>query len=54
MAASQGRPDTASILLSQGAEPNIKNGDGDTALKAATRRGHDEVAKLLRSRGAVQ
>lgn len=36
------------ILLAAGADPGIPDGDGVTALQHADRRGHDEIARLLR------
>jgi uncharacterized protein len=37
------------ILLSAGADPRIADRGGVTALQHATRRGHDEVARILRN-----
>ena len=43
---------TTGLLLDLGAEIDLQNDDGDTALLLAVKRGHTEVANELRSRGA--
>jgi ankyrin repeat protein len=40
------------ILLDKGAEVNVKNDNGDTALTRATKNNNQEVTNLLLSRGA--
>ena len=38
----------AELLLQHGADPNIINDDGDTALMIAESEGHDDIARLIR------
>ena len=40
-------------LLARGADVDVRNYEGKTPLRVAVDRGHDEVADLLRRRGAV-
>jgi ankyrin repeat protein len=47
-AAQEGLVDEVKALLEAGADANIKDRDGDTALMAATREGHQEIIALLR------
>jgi len=42
----------AKVLLANGAQVNVRNEDGDTALAYAMRRGHPEMEALLRQHGA--
>src|SRR6185503_11632149 len=42
------------VLLNAGANPAIKNNDGDTALAMAIRYEQEDVVQLLKSRGAPQ
>ncbi|KAL6893649.1 hypothetical protein ACP4OV_007747 [Aristida adscensionis] len=51
-AALGGQLDTVSYLLDNGADPNKKDDSGSVPLHCAAKYGHDEVARLLLSRGA--
>lgn len=51
-AAHQGHVQVVDILLQKGVDVNAKDKTGKTALSEATRYNHDDVAKLLRERGA--
>jgi ankyrin repeat protein len=51
-AAAAGRREVAAILLEHGADPNAPTRRGFTPLDAARERGDEELAELLRSRGA--
>ncbi len=42
----------AGKLLAAKADVNAKNKKGETALMEASKRGHDEVVKLLKQAGA--
>lgn len=48
-AASEGQTKVAEILLRHGADPSMKDIDGDSALSFARQNKHDEVARLLES-----
>jgi hypothetical protein len=50
-AAKSGDFDTVRALLSQGANPNGTNGDGETPLHAAASANHQQVAMLLIQKG---
>ncbi|KAG2546884.1 hypothetical protein PVAP13_9KG050000 [Panicum virgatum] len=52
-AALDGRLETVRYLLDNGADPNKKDELGEVALHCAAKFGHDEVAKLILSRGAI-
>ena len=52
IAASKGNAEDVKLLLSEGANPNAANDDGETALMSAAFDGHAEVVKLLLSAGA--
>jgi ankyrin repeat protein len=47
-AAAEGQLDVVRLLLSRGADPSVKDEDGDTAMSFALEKGHPEVAELLR------
>ena len=47
-AAAEGQLEVVKILLEAGADPSLKDVDGDTAESFATQNGHNEVAGLLR------
>jgi ankyrin repeat protein len=47
MAAREGHADTAMFLLGQGADPQLKNGEGLTAAEIARRADHADIAKAL-------
>ena len=51
-AAITGQSDAATLLLSKGAKPDIKNNDGSTALHVAAFFGHIEIVKALAAKGA--
>jgi hypothetical protein len=51
-AAHQGHAQVVEILLQKGADVNAKDKTGKTALGQATRYNHEDVAKLLKERGA--
>ncbi len=51
-AARQGRLDVVGTLLKQGADPNLGDKNGDTALMEASRTGKAEVVKALLAAGA--
>jgi ankyrin repeat protein len=44
----------ALLLLGKGANPNLKERDGTTALDMAVDRGHREIATMLMKAGATQ
>ena len=46
-AAAEGHLEIVNILLDNGADPSLKDVDGDTAESFAKRNGHIEVAKVL-------
>ena len=43
---------TVWVLLENGADPNMKNGKGETPLMAAAVRGNEDIVKLLLEKGA--
>jgi ankyrin repeat protein len=47
MAAREGHPDSARLLLAQGADTALKNGEGLTAAQIAERAGHGEIAAAI-------
>ena len=47
LAASHGRNDTVSLLLECGADVNIQDEDGSTALMCASEHGHIEIIQTL-------
>jgi hypothetical protein len=51
-AAITGQSDAATLLLSKGAKPDIKNNEGSTALHMAAFFGHIEIVKALVAKGA--
>lgn len=48
-AAAEGLVDVVQVLLDAGADPDLTDKDGDTALKFARQNGHAEVVALLES-----
>lgn len=52
IAAREGNAELVGLLLDNGADPNAAGARWATPLAWAERRGHDEIARLLRSRGA--
>jgi ankyrin repeat protein len=53
MAARGDHLDAVKLLLKRGANPNIRNESGGTALSLALSRDHLEVAEILRNSGAT-
>jgi ankyrin repeat protein/GNAT superfamily N-acetyltransferase len=53
-AAEIGHLETAGILLENGADPNLKDDKGRTALHIALGRGDDKMAELLGRHGAIE
>ncbi len=51
-AAQMGHLEALKILLAKGANPNLKDTQGDTALSLALEYHHPEIAAILRQRGA--
>lgn len=51
-AAWQGKVEEVKILLANGADVNLQDKFGDTALKHASRKGHEAVVKILLTAGA--
>lgn len=49
LAASHGRLDTVKLLLEAGAEINLQDEDGSTALMCASEHGHAEIVRYLLS-----
>ena len=49
-----GSVDMVDLLISKGADVNLINGWGGTALSIAERKSHTEIAKLLRKHGAKE
>src|SRR5262249_17518443 len=47
-AAAQGEADVVRILMSRGADPNLRSKEGETALMIATNGEHKEIARVLR------
>ena len=48
-AAAEGQEKVVRLLLSHGADPSLKDKDGDTAESFATQKGHPVVAELLKN-----
>ena len=51
MAAREGHDDAALLLLAQGADPTLKNGEGLTAAQIAEKADHASIAKAINERG---
>jgi ankyrin repeat protein len=51
-AALTGSAETVAFLLDHGADPNIRDAQGKTALRLAIESKHDRVKELLLQRGA--
>lgn len=52
-AAGNNHPQIVRLLLDQGANPLLKNGDGKTPLDLALGKGHAQVAEMLRAAGGT-
>jgi ankyrin repeat protein len=52
LAVINGRMDLVNALLDRGADPNVTDSYGETALHAATAGNHTEIAAALRRAGA--
>jgi ankyrin repeat protein len=52
-AAQNNRAEVVRLLLDQGANPSLTNGDGNTPLDLATESGHVAVAEMLRGAGGA-
>ena len=51
-AAANGEIERVKLLISEGADVNVKNNDGQTPLHYAARRGHKEIVEVLLAHGA--
>jgi len=51
-AAANGEIERVKLLISEGADVNVKNNDGQTPLHYAARKGHKEIVELLLAHGA--
>lgn len=47
LAASHGRADMVNLLVDCGADINVQDSDGSTALMCASEHGHADIVKLL-------
>jgi ankyrin repeat protein len=54
MAARGNHTNAITVLLKNGADPNLKNDAGKTAVAFALGRNHSEAAELLQSSGAKE
>jgi ankyrin repeat protein len=50
----RGPTQNAEILLKAGADPNLRNTEGETALSIAIRNHNGDIAELLKQAGAQQ
>lgn len=53
-AAREGHAEVVELLLQRGADPNLMDGHGRSALQCARENGHDAVAQLIAGAGAKQ
>jgi ankyrin repeat protein len=53
-AAAGGHKDIVELLLTKGADINIKDRQGQTPLQIAQEKGHTEIADLLKKRGSTK
>jgi ankyrin repeat protein len=53
MAVPTGQRDTVQLLLSKGADPKLKAGNGNTALGLSMKRGDAGIAQVLKGAGAL-
>jgi ankyrin repeat protein len=49
-----GHKEVAELLVSKGADVNVKDAHGNTPLKEASREDHKGILKLLKSKGAKE
>jgi uncharacterized protein len=54
MAARGNHVDTAKVLLKNGADPNVRNELGKTALDWALSKDHHKMAEVLKAGGAAK
>jgi ankyrin repeat protein len=54
MAAREGHQDSAEFLLGQGADPQLKNGEGLTAAQIAERAQHGAIAAAIGKRATAR
>ncbi|HUS72384.1 MAG TPA: ankyrin repeat domain-containing protein [Sedimentisphaerales bacterium] len=50
----RGNKDFVELLIAKGVDVNAKNNRGQTPLDIAVKRGHTEIAELLRKHGAKE
>jgi ankyrin repeat protein len=50
----EGRTDIIKLLLAEGADVNVKNSKGETALMIAKMRGRKEIVEILEKAGAKE
>jgi ankyrin repeat protein len=48
-AAAEGHVKVVRLLLEHGADPSLKDADGDTAESFATQKGHPDVVEILKA-----
>jgi ankyrin repeat protein len=53
-AADVGGADMVQLLMEKGADVNVKEKTGNTALRLASLKHHDQVVELLRAYGATE
>jgi ankyrin repeat protein len=53
-ASAEGQMEVVKLLLLSGADPSLKDIDGDNAGTFAQNNGHKEIADLLQSKGPVK
>lgn len=54
MASATGNKDIVELLLSKGADVNVKDADRKTPLYYAIAKGYNNVARILRNHGGIQ
>ena len=54
MASSEGHKDIVELLISKGADVNVKTKDGKTPLLVALKKDQKEIVELLISKGAKE
>jgi ankyrin repeat protein len=53
-AAARGHAEVVQVLLETGADVNVKDKNGKTALMRAVIKGHKEIAEILKKSGAKE